>query len=264
MAFDGVIYRDNASPTGTKWGDTGKLADLTADEIDGNFWELYSRLLALEDNPPQAVSISNILVSGSQMTFQMSDASSFGPFTLPIASFQYRGDYVPGTHYFELDLVSVPNQGLFMVKIEHDGEDPFDPTAIDPDTSVAEYLLVFGENAYIYDVGFFYPGRPGTGIESDGYLAAHQFVRPVVLQAAAPGSSASLRIAPAAALSFPLLANGTAVGSIDFALGSIAGTFTLTADVPLATGDILSVSPPAAIDDTARDLTLTLLCTRVL
>jgi len=160
MAFDGVTF---ATTDGTKWG-AGKGAPLTAIEADNDLWELLRRLNAIEDTPPSAVSISNILVSGSQLSFQMSDGSSFGPFTLPIATFRLRGDYVPGTHYFELDLVSVPQQGLFLVRLEHNGANPFNPAATDG-SGHAIYLKVFGEDTYIYDVGFFYPGVPGMGIQ---------------------------------------------------------------------------------------------------
>ena len=258
MAFDGVTF---VTSDPAKWG-TGKGSPLTATEADNDLWELLRRLNALEDSPPTATSISNIIVQGSQLSFQMSDGSSFGPFTLPISTFSLRGDYVAGTHYFELDLVSVPHQGLFLVRIEHDGEDPFNPDATDGSGN-ALYLRVFGEDTYIYDVGFFYPGKPGVGIDPAGPMASHLFVRPVSCSAGLPGSMGNLRVAPDADLTFPLLKNATAIGALTFGAGSVAGAFTLDTDQDFAAGDIFSISPAAMLDASARDLTVTVAFTRV-
>jgi hypothetical protein len=258
MALDGIVYvNDHPAPRGT-----GKHAALTVDEFDDNFFALYERIVALEGNPSDAVSISNITVNGSQMLISMSDGvTTYGPFTLPIASFVFRGDWTALADYNQNDLVSVPEQGLFFVRLAHTAAAVFDPAATDGSGN-ALYLLVFGEDVYIYDVGFFYPGKPGQGIDTDGYIAAHQFIRPVVLPATAPASVATLRIAPTAALSFPLFFNGAALGSIDFAIGSTAGTFTVAADQPFAVNDVIAVGPPVAADATAKDLTITLAFTR--
>jgi hypothetical protein len=259
MAFDGVTF---VTTDGTKWG-AGKGAPLTANEADNDLWELLRRLNAIEVTPPTAVSISNILISGSQLSFQMSDGSSFGPFTLPIATFRLRGDYVPGTHYFELDLVSVPQQGLFLVRLEHNGANPFNPAATDGSGN-ALYLKVFGEDTYIYDVGFFYPGVPGVGIEGGGDMAAHMLSRRVASLAGLPGSIAKLRVAPTANLSFPIALNGDVIGWLDFALGATDGVFNVSADQSYAIGDIIAFQAPTALDVAARDLLVTFQLTRVI
>lgn len=226
---------------------------------------MVSRIVNLEDNPPTAAGISNIQVIGSQLTIFLSNGDSFGPFTLPIAQFVFRGDYVPGQHYNELDIVSVPQQGLFLVRIGHDTSptDPFDPDATDVDSN-ALYQLIFGEDVYIYDFGFFYPGKPGLGINSGGYMAAHLVTRKILMPTGLTGSIAKLRVAPDADLSFDILHGGTTVGSVDFATGETDGTFTFTADVTLEVGDLLILSPPVALNNAAKDLTVTFVATRVL
>lgn len=65
-----------------------KDSNLTAAEVDGNFTDLDGRVTTLEDNPPEPVNISNITVSGTQMTIYLEDATVFGPFTLPQANFR--------------------------------------------------------------------------------------------------------------------------------------------------------------------------------
>ncbi|RWC29854.1 MAG: hypothetical protein EOS70_23485 [Mesorhizobium sp.] len=65
-----------------------KASNLTAAEIDDNFHDLDDRIQAIEDNPPEPVNISNIIVVGTQMTIVLEDATEFGPFTLPQANFR--------------------------------------------------------------------------------------------------------------------------------------------------------------------------------
>ena len=65
-----------------------KGSNLTAAEVDGNFTDLDTRVDALEASSPEPNNISNILVSGTQMTIVLDDATEFGPFTLPQANFR--------------------------------------------------------------------------------------------------------------------------------------------------------------------------------
>ncbi|RWN35781.1 hypothetical protein [Mesorhizobium sp.] len=69
------------------WG-VGQGYNLTALQVDGNFYDLDQRIQAIEDNPPEPVNISNITVVGTQMTIYLEDATVFGPFTLPQANFR--------------------------------------------------------------------------------------------------------------------------------------------------------------------------------
>ncbi|TIN76786.1 hypothetical protein [Mesorhizobium sp.] len=77
-----VVYR-----TAGAWG-AGQGYNLTALQVDGNFYDLDQRIQAIEDNPPEPVNISNITVTGTQMTIYLEDATVFGPFTLPQAHFR--------------------------------------------------------------------------------------------------------------------------------------------------------------------------------
>lgn len=253
MAFDGVTF---VTTDAVKWG-TGKGSPLTATEADLDLWELLRRLKLLETNPPTAVSISNIIVSGTQMQINMSNGTFFGPFTLPIATFQFRGDFVAGTTYFELDLISVPGSGLYLARLGHVGVAPFDPARTIAGNAV--YLKVFGEDTFIYDFGWFYPGRPGNGIEIGGAMAAHVLVRAVTLPLGLVGSRAELVTAPALPLSFDLKKELVTIGSINFAAGATQGTFTFAADVVLAIGDQVRLIRPVAIDTAARELSVTLI-----
>lgn len=262
--MDGIDYKTTDM---TKWGTgsgSGTGGNLTPQQADLNFWELYSRLKDLEDNPPEAIHISGMTVVGSQWQVNMSDGTHFGPFSLPIAIFELKGDWQNEFHYYELNLVTVPGLGLFLVRLEHDtpaSPAVFDPNATDTDGH-ALYLKIFGTDSYIYDFGWFYPGRPGNGIEVGAAMAAHVLVRAVVLPSGLAGSKASLLTAPASALSFGLVKGTTAIGSINFAAGATVGTFTFTADVACAIDDTIRLIRPATVDTAARELSVTLLAQR--
>ncbi len=82
MSFLGLIFRTIGA-----WG-AGKGSNLTAAEVDGNFYAIDQYLADLDDNPPTAVSVSNITQSGSgsNITIWLSNGSSYGPFSLPTAT----------------------------------------------------------------------------------------------------------------------------------------------------------------------------------
>ena len=102
----------------TRWG-TGKGANLAPVEIDLNFWELAQRLVAVETGGAAANGIANIGVVGSQMTVYLEDGTALGPYTLPTAMIRYRGDWAISTAYNEMDLVTVPSTGVYLVLRDH-------------------------------------------------------------------------------------------------------------------------------------------------
>ncbi len=89
----GIVYR-----TVGPWG-PGKGSNLTPTEVDENFDGLHNRVLVIELNPPLPVEISSITVVGSAMTINMADGSKFGPFTLPVATFDGNLDAVGDVEY---------------------------------------------------------------------------------------------------------------------------------------------------------------------
>lgn len=262
MAYENVIFR---TTDGTKWG-TGKGSNLTASEIDLNFWECIRRIKALEDDPPVANGIANIQVIGSQMQITMDDASTFGPFTLPTARWVYRGEYTPGVPYHELDLITAPGKGLYMLAQDYTPavDEEFDPNKLDPDNSDIVYVLVFPTN-FVYDFGFFFPGQVGYGLLADDVMASHLFAHPVMLPKDLPGSKARLSVAPADGdLVFNLKINeSTDVGTLTFPSGEVDGVFA-TDDlftIPAgATFDVMMIDP---IDSEARSLRITIAATRI-
>lgn len=109
------------------WG-TGEGV-LSASEVDGNFAAIAEAVDALTDNPPEAVSVSNITKSGTMVTFHMSDGSQYGPFEMPVATPRFRDEWAAYTLYEPYDIVLLTEFGTFMVGVEHTSEATFDPAA---------------------------------------------------------------------------------------------------------------------------------------
>jgi hypothetical protein len=60
-----------------------KGAPLTIAEFDGNFTDLDDRLTAVEDNPTEPVEIVGATISGTSLSFEMSNGSTIGPLQIP-------------------------------------------------------------------------------------------------------------------------------------------------------------------------------------
>lgn len=147
-----TTYRTNGP-----WG-AGKGSKLTPGEVDQNFYDLVTRMLALEGvtipNP-----IVNITTDGGQMDIEVYGGEHF-LVDLPVAMLTPRGDWVHPEHYVPFDVVSVPGQGGYMVTVEHDTETPFDPNRILGGQKV--YQLLFDAGAVGADGP---PGPPGPAGE---------------------------------------------------------------------------------------------------
>jgi hypothetical protein len=130
-----IIYR-----TAGGWG-AGKGSNLTAAEVDGNFWDLHGRVDTLETTPPAPNNIDDITVSGSQMTITMEDASTFGPFTLPTARWRWRDTWEDATVYTVNDFFRDDEGNVYLVLIGHTSAAPFDPDLESSGNPVYELIL---------------------------------------------------------------------------------------------------------------------------
>lgn len=140
----------------TRWG-AGKGSPVTATERDIGAWSLQERIRELEENPPAAISIANITVSGSQMTVHLSNGSTLGPFTLPLAVPRWRDDWIPGADYLANDWIRAPG-GLYLVLQAHEADVEFDPNE---QLSGNPVYFLFVESGVVF----------GTGIEESRELS---------------------------------------------------------------------------------------------
>ncbi len=217
-----TVYRTTGG-----WG-AGKGSNLTPAEVDENFFGHEGRINTIETSPPQPNDITNITTSGSQFTVHMGDGSTFGPFTLPTAVVRFRGEYAAGETYFELDLVSVASQGLFLVQSFHIAAATFDPLEEQSDGLL--YFQVFGTSIVgsldeILDVEFDSGGLTDGDVltwRTDQWVSEPSST-PIVLST----SAASLTLLQAHANRYIRFTNNSAItvtvpadGVTDFTIGT--------------------------------------------
>lgn len=191
-----TIYRTNDP---LKWG-PGKGANLTATEVDTNFWELGVRITKVETNPAQPKQITQIQVIGTQMTIFLSDGTVFGPYTLPSAMIRYRGDWAASIAYAELDLVLVPNDGVYLVTRAHTSATLFDRARLAAD------------GAFIYR--WLFPSAPAPAVATDAPSDGVVYGRKNGAWAAAGGVAAWADVTGKPATVAALPANLGAVGQV--------------------------------------------------
>ena len=100
-----ITYRTTGA-----WG-AGLGTDLTAAQVDMNFWILYSLIVSLQNEAP--VTISYFTVTGNSMWITMTDHYVFGPFTIPQAVWNFRGAFQPNSAYNVNDVFTVENGAGF-------------------------------------------------------------------------------------------------------------------------------------------------------
>lgn len=116
-----VIYR-----TAGPWG-AGKGANLVPAEVDGNFYDVDQRITAVEDDLPDVANgIAFFSVSGSLFSVHMTNGTVQGPFALPKAAWNFRGEWTASTIYYVDDVVTA-NGSVYMVLINHTSAPTFDP-----------------------------------------------------------------------------------------------------------------------------------------
>jgi hypothetical protein len=109
-----------------------------------------------------------------------------------------------------------------------------------------------------YDLLMFSPGVPANS----ALMARVVIPRIITLPISLTGSYASATVAATAATVLTLAKNGSSIGTVNFALGATAGTFTFSSAVTTAAGDVLTVTNQATADATLANISITLAATR--
>lgn len=109
-----ITYR-----TAGSWG-SGKGGNLSAAEIDANFYALVQQIAAITTGD----TITEIENVNNALTIRTASGGVFGPFSLPKAVFRPRGDWAAATAYAVNDLV-VTDDALYMVNVGHTSDSTF-------------------------------------------------------------------------------------------------------------------------------------------
>lgn len=108
-----------------------KGSPLTSAEGDGNIHNLDDRITAVESTPPEAISIEDVIASGDQLTFLMTDSTTRGPVTVAVNSLNPRGDWLPDTAYAVRDFFLAPDGQSYVTLFAHTSGLTFDASAND-------------------------------------------------------------------------------------------------------------------------------------
>lgn len=239
-----VTYRTD---DGTRWV-SGKGSNLTAAEVDINFWNLGQAIEAIEASAPQPDDISSITQSGTSLVIHLTSGTTF-TLAMPVVQFRWRGDWAPATAYLTLDAFKVDGVGVFSVNINHTSASSFDPAAVDGSSNPL-YFQMFGvssltnlEDLLDVDVTGLADGDLLKWVAADskwevvsasGILDAIGSTRGAVLYRGASGWAI---LAPGTAGQF-FQANGSGADpSWVTPAGSVAPQVTKTANYTVTTGD---------------------------
>lgn len=122
------------------WG-TGIHRPVHAAEADGGFYDLLTRVVALEAGiftPVQIVSFE--VVNSTQFIVHMSNSTTLGPYQLP--AWNFRGAWTASTGYVKQDVFRGPNGAVYLVIFNHTSGASFDPAANDGLGHNYYYLLL--------------------------------------------------------------------------------------------------------------------------
>lgn len=254
-----------------------KGSNLTADEVDGNFHDLDNRVTAITDGL-QPISIDHFTITGDQLSVTLTDSTVKGPYTLPTAEWNPRGDWLPDTVYAKLDVVSFDGD-LYLVDNPHTSAGSFDPNA-NGGPGVPFYSLILeqpmlhlpsgGERnmrlrkascadfdtEWAYDTrnyGIFIQGAPAD----DELILRYQFAESTLLRHSLPTSVGSAVTGSSADAQFVMALNGVVIGSVWFFSGTDA-VFDFPADIVTVHGDVLTINAPSPADTTLANISITI------
>lgn len=264
---------------GTKWGG-GLGTDLSASQIDNNFWELYSMVTALQDHAAMSgAMIAYFAITGSNLYVHLTDHTVLGPYQLPTAQWNFRGAWLPATSYATMDVVTDAG-AVYLVLFNHTAAGTFNAGAGDG-LGHSYYGLLLANPANIIPTG----GTPGqrlvksTTTDFDStwkndtrnisvYIGQPpvtnellcRYISPdiITLPASLTGSECSSKTLPTANTIYTLQKNGAAVGFVQFNAGLNTFSFSFTGAVVLNPGDYLDIIGPATPDITHANFTIVL------
>lgn len=273
-----LVYRTNDT---TRWGG-GQGSDLGAQTIDLNFWTLWSALAALEDHQDIYAGIDYVSqpTNGNTFYIHLTDHRVLGPFTLPTAQWNPRGNWAAVTGYAAFDVVS-ENGSVYLVTTAHTSAATFSPFATDGVGQLLYVLLLSSPSNMLPDGGTVgqrlakATGSPYATEWVSDFLRLATFVEgqplpsetliqyPVVDHMTFPAGlvgSIVYNIVPASGpVSYTLALNGAAIGSIDFDGPSPdTASVTLTADIVCVPGDLFTLTGPAVVDVSHSGISFTL------
>lgn len=268
----------------TRWGG-GLGSDLAAVQIDLNFWNLFSAVQALEDHADVGAGIDfiNQPASGNLFFIHLTDHRVLGPFVIPTANWNPRGQWQSATAYSAYDVV-YEDGSLYLITIPHTSGATFSPFATDG-LGHNLYNLLLQQPADELPTGGTVgqrlakaTGSPfATKWESDfirmfAFVGGQPFPNELLLQytvvdhmtlpSGLVGSAFFQNTPTSTTVTYTINKNGAAIGSVTFH-GPSPETITVafSATVAFVPGDLITLFAPGTPDLVQADISFTLVAT---
>lgn len=271
-----LTYRTNDA---TRWGG-GLGSDLTAVQVDLNFWTLFSAVSTLENNQHTSAGIDYINQpnGGNLFYVHLTNHAVLGPFVIPTAQWNPRGTWLPATAYAAYDVVAY-NGAAYLITIPHTSGATFSALSTDGNGHLL-YTLLLQQPANQIPVG----GTPGQRLAKSGtadfamawttdrvrlalFVGGRPTLAELVLQycvsdnitfpAGLAGSVIFSNTPASAPAVFQINKNGSAIGSITFA-ASPHVTVAFGAAISCVPGDIITITAPSPQDASLADISISL------
>lgn len=269
--------------TSGPWGG-GQGSNLTPNQVDFNFWNLYSAVTALQDHAlTNENMIESFSVVGNQLFVTMMNNQVFGPYTLPTAQWNYRGAWTPDTLYKTMDVVTENGSLYLITNGPFTSAASFDaganagpglnyyalllgaPASAFPSGGTAGQVLAIGTSPSDLEwknltriVAVFIDGFPEDNQTIFQYIVPEEMTFPAGLT----GSEAYVATQPVSNQVYELFQNGSSIGSITFSdTPTPSIIFLFTAAVTFSPGDVLSLVAPSVVDAHMTNISISLVAT---
>ena len=267
--------------TAGPWG-AGLGTDLTAAQVDMNFWVLYSLIVTLQSAEP--ITISYFTVTGNQMWITMTDHYVFGPFTIPTAVWNFKGSWVPNGSYNVNDVFTyeqsvwlciwpITNTGLSFYSLANDGDGhnyfalllAAPPNPVPTNGLPGQVLQWTGielpgppyEWSYIKRNIAVYLEEPPEPLE---IVAVYAFTESTQFAVNFAGSSGASGTNPSVEQDYQVYQNDANIGTISFLPSPTdALVFTAPTAVTFHANDVMTIVAPAVPDPHLTEIAFTLM-----
>jgi len=227
------------------WG-TGTGAPNSAAQVDGNFYDVDQRIVALNADLAEGKRIDTVTYTSNSMTFHFTDDTT-QVIPLPVATFTYVGTWTNSTPYGPGHLFTAAN-GFWQVLVSHTTPDypaPFDPNATDGSSNPL-YAFWMPLQYLNYDAAIFVPGSIQRAADELLFMGINN--RPMQLGSGDDHAYAYLDVGNdeggATDIILSIEKNGTEIGTITFDAGGDidsdggqVGAFNIPAATDFAEGD---------------------------
>jgi len=243
------------------WG-AGTGTPNSAEQVDGNFYDLDQRVVGLVGDLAEGKMIDSVSYTSNSFTLHFTDATS-QTIPLPIASLAYVGAWLPSTSYLRGQLISASG-GLYQVLQDHTSSTTFDPGATQGGNPL--YALLMPTRDVNYDAAIYVPGS----IQRDVDELVVQFIanRTMRLPAGNAGAFAYLEVGAsgtgASDIVLSIEKNRVEIGTVTFTAGELdtaggaEGDIAIPAEASFAEGDRYAIRVTQSDNADAADLSIPL------